>query len=480
MARRILNADLSGAQAVAFEDVFDDGVVFAGTPNRHIYAVSGTGTTVTPDGITINYITIDNIPPFASPFIMAANGDSTVKVVRSYATRGSVVDFVDGLIALSVEANRGDTPFLTAADFATPLALGDFGLGPDILERQYAFTKQLTVEDVLARELQLASHMMRLEADGRIGFIPIAVPTYGQADYSFDHSNIITPPDGEWPTSEPQRDGIVTSVTVQQQYDAIEDKWTDPPIVVQNADAVSTNKNRGRGKVSIKTYSTPVSPPNYAFIGQIANRFLAFASREYVIVTIRVTHDFRGVLCGDNVELTHRSIPDGNGRRGVIDAPGVVIERRWDLDPASKQMGDLTVWTAAKHQGGYCPSGLITAHVDNTGDNWTLTFDNTNPVNVDLSLKYEAVTGSITRSFAVADAIVITQINDATPTEVAGVIESISGDDIVVQLAGAWTPGSDAWVMLYADDSTAVNDQLRQAFVADASLVSDAGRRTFL
>lgn len=479
--RVYLNADLSGAASVSFGDVFDDGVVFAGNVGRtHIYTISGTGTDTTPDGIDINYIELDGIASFTSPFTMAANGDSTITVVRVYAVVGPFTAFVQGLMALSVEANRGDTPFLTEADFFTPLTLADTGLGPDILERQYAFTKQLTVEDVLARELQLASHMMRLASDGRIEFVPIALPTYGQAEWSFDHSNIITPPDGAWVTSEPQRDGIITSVTVQQHYDAIEDKWTDAPIVIQDDDAVSTHKNRGRGKMSIKTYSTPVNPANYDFIKNMAGRFLAFASREYVIVTIRVTHDYFDVLCGDNVELSHRSIPDGNGRRGVIEAPGVVIERRWDGDPASKSMGDLTIWTAAKHQGGYCPSGLITAHADNTGDNWTLTFDPANPVNIDLSTQYTSDSGAITRSFEVDDAIIITQINDATPVEVAGVVESKTGDTITVQLAATWTPGSDAWVMLYADDSTAVNDQLRQVFVADASLVSDAGRRVFL
>lgn len=477
--RIYIDQDFSNATSINIDGIIRDvpitgpgGAVFA--RGAHINTIIGSGTT-TIDGTAYSYIDIDSTTN--ESYLL--NGETKIEVLRNYTTEGSVIEFIDSVVAQSIHANDGDTPFLTYADISEALEIAGDALGTDILRRKYAFTKQLALGDILSRELQLCAHFLRLGADGRMEFAPIVVPTYGAHTDNIGVSDILTPdgPTGSWPLVEPQRDGAVVSVSVQQRYDALTDEWVDKPITIVDGDSIGTHKNRGRGKVEIKTYSSPVLEPEYTFIAKIAERFMGFGSREYIMITAEVPRRLRGVLCGDIVALTYQYIPDGDGFRGVTDAPCMVIERKQELDPAVTDRVTLVLWMLAKRVGGYCPSALVTSQANTAGDTWTIGVDDANPVNIDLSVSGN---GDVASSFNTGDRVRITEILNETPTTVDGTVISSGSNVITVTFDTTWTPSSLPWVLLYINDADATSTQLRQVFVADASLATPAGMRRFI
>lgn len=403
-------------------------------------------------------------------YCAAVLGDTEIKVIRIYSQSGSIVDFRDGLVAKSVDANDGDTPWITDEDFATWYLTGN-AIPAEVLTRQFAFAKSLSVESILAPDLKLAAHFMRIESDGKIGLQPISVPSDGRASYTIDHSDILTPPTGQWPGIEPQRDGFFSSLTLQQEYDPLEDKWIDPPVTVQLSDVVATHKNRGRGKLAIKTYSTPLQKPTGEALTLAARALLRLAAVDYVTVTVQVPFTKFGVLCGDFVTLTHRLIPEGDGTRGVQNRTCMVIERRWNFDPARKDQGALVLLMPVRPVAGYAHGALVTSQTGST-TSWTITADSANIHNVYLS---PALDGAVASTFTAGDYIRLVQIDSVSPTEVTGTVASVSGDTVSLTLDATWTPGSDSWVLLSQDDTTATASQLKYAHVADSSRALTSG-----
>ncbi len=155
----------------------------------------------------------------------------------------------------------------------------------------------------------------------------------------------------------------------------------------------------------------------------------------------------------------------------------MVIERRQELDPAVEEQVTLVLWMLAKRIGGYCPSALVTSHINTAGDTWAIGVDDANPVNVDLSVSGD---GNVADSFNAGDRVRITEINNATPTMVDGTVDNSGSNVITVTFDSPWTPLSLPWVLLYINDTDATSTQLRQVFVADASFATPASLRRFM
>ncbi len=409
---------------------------------------------------------------------------ATIIAIRNYGS-GSLAGFINILKALSVDANDGDTPFITDEDFDsfdTSLPT----LSSDRRGRDYRFSKELSIEAILAPELQLAASFMRLTAVGRIGVATLPLPTQAypvDAAHTIDVDAILEPAgdSGAWPVTEPTRDGVLTTVTIRENYDATKDEWTAGPFVFQNAEAIAASKSRGKSQLEIKPYSRPQRGIDNRKILQIATRYLEFFGRDYAVVTVQVPWTHFTVLCGDICSLTHRLIPGGDGLRGVSGRRVLCVGRRWEGDPAAGSMGELDLWMPARPIYGYAPSGLVTGAVNTSGNIWTVTLDPANAFNIAWSAVND---GQVLRNFAVGDYVQLERYGQESPTIVTGYLSAISSESAgtcTVITDTPWTAGVFTWLLLFrTDDIFGDNSQALQrtyAYVADANqTLPDGGR----
>ena len=413
-------------------------------------------------------------------------GDTEMKSARTPA-EGSVADLIAQLIINGVDANDGDAPWLTDEDFAT-WQLGDTAVGGDVLARSYQFERPIDVESVLAPELMLAAHFARIESDGRIGIVPMYLPTDTASvadDHTLDDSSIITPADsyGGWIGAEPQADGIVASLLVQQEYDPASDAWLDDPVIIQDPNAIATHKNRGTQRVEIKTYSKPLTS-GFNDIVALADvddhpglTFLRFVSQDYTTLTVTVPFTKWPILCGDKVKITHRSIPDGLGRRGVTNRVCICVGRSWPLDPKDASHGELTLWMPAAPKYGYTPTAKLSGWTNTSGDIWEVTIDPAEAFNENVSTNADGFTWE---HFEVGDLIRVVQWDSRAPTVVVGAV-TVAGvyspgpgtATLTITLLATWTPGDaevNEWLLEYRDDtdgSLSTAHQRQFSYVAD-------------
>lgn len=412
--------------------------------------------------------------------------DTVIKVART-PTTGSVTDFVENLIVASEDANDGDCPFVTSRDLNLgQWVLSETTVSGTLLNRIYDFAKPIPLEDVLAEELKLAAHMPRITEDGRIGIVPMRLVTDTapvDAAHTIDATKFIAPAGnyGSWPGVEPQGDGIVTNLTVQQDYDPGLDDWVDKPFMLQDDDAIATHKGRGKVDVEIKPYSRPVAPSSQDAWENILtwSAFLGYLSRDYIVITIEVPFTCWPVLCGDTVRLTNRVIPDGTGMSGVIARNCIVVGREWNLDPALPEMGKLTLWMSSQVVLGYAPSALVTGYTNTTGNTWALTCSVSEGFNEQLSTDGD---GQCLLHFQDGQYVRLVEFNDTAPTIVTGTISgtpNAAAGTCTFIGDTAWTPAEGSyWLLEYQVDtgSTATSDQRKYQYNAGDDQIKPDGR----
>ena len=429
--------------------------------------------------------------PIEAPFHAfwgVLGADTKIASARGVA-EGDVAFFVQQMINNGVDANDGDAPWITDADF-TDWELGDTAIGPDVLLRVYQFVRPIDIETVLAPELMFAAHIMRIGADGRLDVVPMFLPTDAASvdeAHTLDETSIITPADGQsgaWIEAEPQADGIVTTLVVQQKYDAASDTWLDTPKTIQNPDAIATHKNRGTQKIELKLYSSPVASDSAGGVAQLASApdqagetFLLFASQDYTVLTVRVPFTKSSILCGDKVKISHRSIPNGRGGRGVTSRVCMCVGRSWPLDPAKDSTGELTLWMFGRPLYGYTPSAKLVGWTNTSGDVWEVSIEPAG-FNAEVSSNGD---GFVWEHFEVGGSIRVVQWNSRTPTivvgtvMVAGVYSPGTGTaTLTIALSATWVPGDaevNEWLLEYRDDpsgSLSTTHEQQFAYVAQS------------
>jgi hypothetical protein len=471
-ARAVRIAGFSGRWAIAEAETFE--IALADTEDV--------------DGTDRHFI--DLVPPGVEYFgYLSSQPEATVTVRRSYGSDGTVADFVQELKNEAIFANDGDTPWVTDEDLSEWAA--DPGVSYDLARRRYIFTNELVLENILSEELKLVGYFMRLESDGKIGVAALPLPTESSptaSSHTITTDSAVTPRGQIVPAFEPARDGVLTTVTIQQVYDPIANEWTGEPAVFDNPDAIATHKARGRAQMEIKPYSQPSSAHTQSGrvrlledgLRIVAGRYLTFFGRDYVVITVGVSWKHFGVLCGDVVTLTHSLLPAGDGTRGLVGRACVCVGRTWNLAPGeSERMGTLELWMPSQPVYGYAPSGAITDQTDQGGDEWDLELDAANDDNVRWSTSGD---GLVLQRFAVGDHIRVVQRDSSTSPEETGVVTAVdvNAGTCTVELDGTWTPGSDAWLLEYREDDTgsrATASQRKSVYVADsAGALPDGGR----
>jgi hypothetical protein len=409
--------------------------------------------------------------------------DTKINVIRDFGTGTDVVGFETNLKDASVSANDGDVPFFTDAD-ASDWFLTDGWKSQYQFNRNYRFVAEHTLEDIFAEELKFVGHFPRIGDDGRIeikGLPSFTDATTTDTAHTIDGSSIITPADGygAWPGWDPQRDGILTTVSIKDVYDPLKDDWRDKDMVFQDPDAIATHKSRGKAQMTI----APFSAPNASVRGSardifetIASQYLNFFARDYAIVTLRVPFKHYDVLCGDVCTLTHRLIPAGDGTRGVVSRKAVCVERRWHMDPKSNQWGELSFYLPRSVEKGYSPSAIVTGQSNTSGNTWAITCalvsNETWSTNGD---------GKALEHFQSGDFVHVWQLDTTSVVEVNGQVDSapnVAAGTLSITFTGTWTPSTSLWAIGFRQDTDGAHSttaQKKYAFDANSSYETGDG-----
>lgn len=401
--------------------------------------------------------------------------DTEITSIRDYGT-GDVTAFRTGITAESVDANWGDTPFITAAGAAPYGDLANWSMSGDpssaVKNRKYRFTRSKSIGEILREEMKLNGHYLYLDDDFRI-----AVRKYPQvganmtSDTSITAGDVRTPDGagGMWPGWSPQGDGLVNEVEIKTGYNAISDDWEGRSFTVKDVYSIAEHKSRGKGRMSITPFSeTTGAPLTGDEAARIARVIMGVMAKDYIQVQVEVPFKFFGLKIGDVVLFSSAQVPGGTGSRGLTDKRALVWRREWSFQRGT---GKLTLYIPTTLEGGYTPSAYVTGQTDNGSDNWTLDVDSTDDTNIAWS---DNADGKVTDHFAAGDYIKLVKWGDSGETEVTGTVASVDGtnDQIVVDLDATWTPGSDTWVLEWPKDtgSTATTRQQGYTYTSDTGL----------
>jgi hypothetical protein len=460
-------------------DIADTGTDTDGGYTKYwIEILPTTGMTPTGLGGAVN-------PPHIDSFLGFLGSETTITAYRNYAI-GGLPQFIAGLKTEARDhANNGSTPFVTDAD------LDDFDTtvpraGPAWL-RGYVFGRPKRLIDVLKEECKFLLHFLRIEADGRISIAPY--PRWTEATpvddlHTFGEDDILGSPIAFTPKWTPNKDGRSDTVEIQHYYEFRLDKHLDRPSVFVMQSAIPISKGRGKSASKITPYSAPLffdqSAGNLKALEKIATEYLNLFAINYAVITIAVPYTKFDVMCGDVVSLTHPLILSGDGYKGVTGRRGIVIERRWNLDPRQHARGELTILLTGRNVVGYAPSAYLTDSTFISGNTWDLEMDSTDPLNVALATEADgSLGGQVIRHFAVGDYVRVQRRNTYTETNIVGQVTAIDLNTEMVRVAftTTLTDGADIgtetspeYILEFRVDtgSTATASQRRYAYVADS------------
>jgi len=337
--------------------------------------------------------------------IRLSSMDKTIYLTPETKIRGGIMlssggplsDAIEELTTKAERANEGAYPFIGAVDVhldgtkqSIQTAVAEAAVMPWQQRRAHKFFESTMVSDWLQEELKLLNLIAYIRrvplrdslvddttANGKISFRRLIIPTLNHVpDHVIDDSVILTPADntGQWPTWEPNRDGIVSTLRMEIGYSARDDDYTQLPIVVRDTRSISLHKNSGRSEHVIAPLSHSKHTPTPSEVATFATGLFDFFANDYDVISLQVSYALFDVEIGDIVALTSAHVLDpATGTRGVDDARAGVIGRRWNLDPARNEQGVLTLVLHRANGRGYAPSCRVSNAVQDAGNKWTCT-----------------------------------------------------------------------------------------------------------
>lgn len=412
--------------------------------------------------------------------------ETVVRPVFNYGDDDSLENFVSNVVSVAEdEGNDGIAPFITYEDFPESGGEVDWTVegthNEKVRVRRFSFYEATPLYDVIQAELQLLGHIMYLGSDAKMHIrqLPLFSAT-STTDKTIDTGDIITPADdyGSWPGWTLQEAGLVNSMTLFDGYQVREDEW-DVEMVFRQHDSVSHHKNRGRGGMEIAPRSRSTVGNLDAEEGsEIVGRYFSFLARDYALITVEVPYTKLSYLCGDIVKLTCPHVPAGDGTRGVTNLRAAVIDRRWNFDPARREMGQFKLLVFVTPPSGYTPSAAVDDETDNGSDNWTLSCLSTNNLNIAMST---AGDGKVLQNFTAGDKVRIIQRDTTTSaTDTLGTVASVdtANDTITIDFDSTYTPGTnpgDDVLIFQQDVGSHQAAQLEYAFVSGTDTLNQAG-----
>jgi hypothetical protein len=346
------------------------------------------------------------------------------------------------------------------ADWATAVDNAANG-HPFLTSREYVFHKGARLSDVLKHEARLYGLFFYLDADFKIALRPLTVDTQeGVYTLSDEDGTIIT--ESGFGEMKSGMDGNINTVEFSTGYDPSEDKHKGPTITVVSVEGVSESKKRR---------VLDIKPKSRSIVGEVTRQYAydlsdpvrtLFGSR-ILHYTFTVPITFWPVLIGDTVTITSSTLPYDGARAahdsgsGMTARTGLVVGREWNLDEGT---GRLTVLVSSLRLSGYTPSGRISSATGAT-TSWTLTLE---------ANRYAPAGSTDASYFRVGDAIQIREWDAETPTTRIGSVQSVTGNDVAVQLTASWTGlGGGTYNLVYQGSDQCDATQLQYAFVANAA-----------
>lgn len=438
--------------------------------------------TVTDSGFDADYGTyfirvIETDRPDSNIFHGWATSEAVIVPVYATDEPTDVVGLINNLVERAAQySNDGNVPFIRDTDFDLDTEI--IHSVPEVsASRNYAFSKPVAVEDVIAEELKLTASMLSTRAqDAKPTFVRMPIIT-GTSVVTFsraiDRTTMQTPENGNgaWPSYELQSQGIATMVHVKDLYDSIEDDHNGTQRTVADANLLSSHKRRGLLEITIAPKSTRGSGQalTQGEAISIAAPILAVLGREYFTTQIPVPFSMFYAMIGDIVSVTASYLPNANGTRGVTNKRCMVIAREWNLDSGQNRHGVLTLLGLLEDLSGYTPSGMVSGY-SGAGVAFTLLLGafptlGGDDINALISPRGD---GDVASTFAIGDAIRIVQFGVASPTIIQGTVTAVGVGSVSVAFVSPWTPGANVWALEYDGAATATTAQKLYAFVAGA------------
>jgi hypothetical protein len=204
----------------------------------------------------------------------------------------------------------------------------------------------------------------------------------------------------------------------------------------------------------------------------IGSDISALFSYPYGTITVRVPITlFSSTVVGTVVSLVTDKVPDfaTGTRSSTAIYYGLVTGRRWSLETGQ---GELELYVPFIRNGGYVPAAYVSSR-SGASTTWTITVTSVSPWSSTTIYKTGQTTSS---NFAVGMRVRVYEADDdSSPTELAGTVTSVSGDDVGVTFDSVWTPGTSQWVLSYnvATDSALTTAQKAYSYVAGTDMLID-------
>lgn len=364
------------------------------------------------------------------------NPDTRIQLGRVLA-RGNVTDLRDALVTDSPDyCNAGGGPLIVAGDIAASAEVDEAAAVSAVgNDRVFVAFTGAKLADIIENELRAIGCFQRISASGAIEWKKLRVTTEtDEATWTITARDILSPV----PVDRSDR-GVLTEVLYKTGWDPTDDKFKGPDVRPRDVSSSSPNRAPGvlkieRRSVSQAVYFGGAEALNPRQIADAVAPVLGFYGSPYDVLTFQVGPRFSGMLVGDTVAITHPRVPGSDGARGVTGVLGFVVRTMPELGTGRITVG---VHLHGQRFAGYAPSFPVASYSLVGGNTYDLT----------LTLSPYTSSATIARWFAAGDLLRVTEFDDATPTELAGAVDSIQSATVArVTFVGAWTPGTAEWI----------------------------------
>jgi hypothetical protein len=284
--------------------------------------------------------------------------DAEIRATQVFGVDANLATFRTGLTTAAINANRGDTPFITTSDLADWSTVIDAAASVvQLAKRTYAYNKPQKILDIIEGDLKLMGCYMTYDADGKIAVAKFTEPTDSDPDaISITDADILVS-EGfpEWAI---ENDGFYNSIELSTGYDSFLDQYTGQSFLFR--DTTSMGWTKQTHTLEIKPLSDP-TPPNAIVDDKTYSASLGstlkFFGKPYYVVTLKVPMTKFNARLGSTVILTSKYIPNPeSGIPGLLSHPCLLVGREWELD---RGVGTLTLYMFEFPSHGYAPACRI-------------------------------------------------------------------------------------------------------------------------
>jgi len=383
-----------------------------------------------------------------------------IKIGRVYAG-GNLADLLVAIVTLAPEnANAGSCPFIDSNDFNLPDMAANVDaitLGrPWVNRRVFATYATANLLKMTIEELKLLGATYAMTTSGQITVRELLVRAATDPDaVAIGEDEILSGAGGEWPTFERQALGSLNTLILKTGYNASVDEWTGRTFRLRDIASYARQHT---------TRSITIEPLSYFYGGDsaidisdvtaLAQAYFGLLGAPYSIVQAKVPLTRFGVLIGDGVTVTCSTLPNPDtGGRGIVDAPGIVIGRKWEL---MRGTGMMRILVPHQRVAGYSPSSRVASNAIVSGTTYDLTLELAQPRGY-----------ATASSWIVGDTIRTRRWNALTPASAYGTVSAVNTATRVIRVVLAAAIPSGTLNLGYGFASSATTSQRRYMYVAD-------------